>query len=143
MTAIKDHGVREQMPTGSQRDTQAGKPRPELIPPTVLVKLALHYSKGAQKYNLWNWAKGQLISRYMASAERHWLAFKCGQVDEDHLIASIWNQIALVYTLDAIKAKMLPAELDDRHDCQREGNPMGNMLYQQIEAEIQEQIEGK
>jgi hypothetical protein len=140
MTAIKDHGVREQMATGSQRDTQKGKPRPELIPASVLVKLACHYGKGAEKYDPWNWAKGQPVSRYSASLKRHLMAWDCGQTDENHLIAVIWNAISLIYTLDAIEAKMLPKELDDRHECQRENNPLGNMLYAEIEAEIQKKV---
>lgn len=140
MKKIKDHGVREAMLTGSQRDTQAGKPRPELIPASVLVKLAMHYSAGAEKYDTWNWAKGQSISRYMASLERHWLAWKCGMTDEPHLIAAIWNAFGIDYTLDAIAAGMLPPELDDRHECQRDGNGIGARLYAEIEEGIRAKI---
>ena len=61
---IKDHGVREEMSTGSQRDTQEGKPRPELIPSSVLTKLAMHYGNGAIKYKSWNWARG---SRFLVT----------------------------------------------------------------------------
>ncbi|MCK9279212.1 MAG: DUF5664 domain-containing protein [Melioribacteraceae bacterium] len=133
---IKDHGVRELMKTGSQRDTQAGKPKPALIPPSVLVKLALHYGNGSLKYDSWNWAKGQPISRYMESLDRHLLAWKSGMTDEPHLIAAIWNAFSIDYTLDAIKCGMLPAELDDRHDCQKEGNPLGAMIYQMIDESV-------
>ena len=48
---IKDHGVREEMDTGSVRDTQLGKPRPDLIPPSSILKLAMHYGAGAGKYD--------------------------------------------------------------------------------------------
>jgi hypothetical protein len=140
MKEIKDHGVREEMPTGSVRDTQQGKPRPELIPPSVLVKLAMHYGQGSLKYSEWNWSKGQSISRYMASLERHLLAWKCGKTDESHLIAMVWNAFCIDYTLDAIKCGMLPKELDDRHECQKEGNPIGEMLYKEIEEGINQSI---
>lgn len=138
--AIKDHGVREAMSTGSQRDTQVGKPRPELIPTSPLIKLAMHYGNGAIKYNTWNWSKGQPISRYMASMERHLLAWKCGRTDEPHLIAMIWNAFSIDYTLDAIKCGMLPAELDDRHESQKEDNPIGKMIWETIEAGVQAKI---
>ena len=88
---VKDHGVREEMKTGSVRDTQQGKPRYDLVPATCLTKLALHYSAGSEKYGDRNWEKGQPITRYMSSAERHFQYFKMGLTDENHLMACVWN----------------------------------------------------
>ena len=132
-TQLKDSGVREQMSTGSQRDTQVGKPRPELIPPSFLVKLAMHYGNGASKYNSNNWRKGQPISRYLASFERHMLAFRCGRTDEPHLVAAVWNLIAIDWTIDAISTGRLPSELDDRSEDERANNPYGEALYRLVE----------
>lgn len=138
---IKDSGEREIMSTGSQRDTQTGKPRPELIPVSTLTKLAIHYGNGSKKYDAWNWSKGQSISRYMASFGRHKDKWSMGLTDEPHLIAMIWNLISIDYTLDAIKCGMLPAELDDRHASQKEGNPLGKMMEELIEQNIKYQNE--
>lgn len=136
---IKDSGEREIMSTGSQRDTQIGKPRPELIPASTLTKLAIHYGNGSKKYDAWNWSKGQSISRYMASFGRHKDKWSMGLTDEPHLIAMIWNLISIDYTLDAIKCGMLPSELDDRHESQKENNPMGKLIEEIIEQNIKTQ----
>ena len=138
---IKDHGVREEMSTGSVRDTQLGKPMPALIPPSVLIKIANQYGGGADKYDDWNWTKGQPISRYMNSLGRHWLDFQSGMTDEPHLIALIWNAIVIDFTLDAIKAGLLPEELDDRHWCQKPDNIIGKMSLELIEENIQQAID--
>lgn len=118
--SIKDHGVREQMSTGSKRDTQKGKPRYDLVPSSTVTKLAMHYGQGAEKYGDRNWQKGQPITRYMGSAERHFQYFKMGLTDEPHLIACIWNLVAIDWTLDAIASGQLPAELDDRPPSMKE-----------------------
>ncbi len=135
--AIKDNGKREEMSTGSKRDTQKGKPRPALIPPQFLVKLAMHYGNGADKYGANNWRLGQPIMRYKESLDRHILAWSCGMTDEPHLIAAVWNIIAIDWTLNQIKHGTLPAELDDRpHDMQPD-NSIGKELYQIISRNIQ------
>ena len=138
---IKDHGVRTEMKSGSVRDTQIGKPRPDLIPAATWLQIAMQYSGGAEKYNEWNWALGQPVSQYMASALRHILEFSAGLTDEHHDRGAIFNLISLRYTLDAIECGMLPPELDDRHDCQKPDNPMALMLQKMIEENIQEAIE--
>lgn len=133
---IKDHGVREEMSTGSRRDTQKGKPRYDLIPASVITKLAMHYGRGAEKYGDCNWQKGQPITRYMASAERHFQYFKMGLVDEPHLIACLWNLVAIDWTLDAIESGVLPEELDDRPADMREGYPANLNLAKMIECNV-------
>ena len=134
--AVKDHGVREEMKTGSRRDTQKGKPRYDLVPASVVTKLALHYSAGAEKYGPFNWQKGQPITRYMSSAERHFQYFKMGLTDENHLIACIWNLFAIDWTLDAIADGRLPKELDDRPSDMKPGCVANETLFKMIEENV-------
>jgi hypothetical protein len=113
----KDSGARQQFATGSQRDTAEGKGIPSLIPTVVLRRLAGLYERGAQKYDRDNWRKGQPISRYYDSLQRHlWSVMDGDEYDggEDHLAAVVWNAASMLWTLAAIEAGTLPAELDDR-----------------------------
>lgn len=137
---IKDHGVREQMTSGSVRDTQKGKPRFDLVPTSVLTRLAMHYGNGAEKYAERNWEKGQPVTRYISSAERHLQYFKMGMNDEPHLIAAIWNLFCLDWTLEQIKIGALPKELDDRPPHMKEGNVGSKFLMAIIEENIKERI---
>lgn len=134
--AVKDHGVREEMKTGSRRDTQKGKPRYDLVPASVVTKLALHYAAGSEKYGDFNWQKGQPITRYMSSAERHFQYFKMGLTDENHLIACIWNLFAIDWTLDAIADGRLPRELDDRPQDMKPGCVSNENLFKKIEENV-------
>lgn len=134
--AVKDHGVREEMKTGSRRDTQKGKPRYDLVPASVVTKLALHYAAGSEKYGDFNWQKGQPITRYMSSAERHFQYFKMGLTDENHLIACIWNLFAIDWTLDAIADGRLPKELDDRPADMKPGCASNEHLFRMIEENV-------
>lgn len=140
---IKDSGVREEMSTGSRRDTQKGKPRYDLVPSSTLTKLAMQYTVGADKYGDCNWQKGQPITRYMASAERHFQYFKMGLVDEPHLIACIWNLFAIDWTLDAIASGILPKELDDRPVYMKENYPAHTKLANMIEDSVNSYIGDK
>lgn len=134
---IKDHGVREEMATGSVRDTQQGKPRFDLVPASTITKLAMHYAEGSTKYGDRNWEKGQPITRYMASAERHLQYFKMGLNDEPHLIACIWNLVAIDWTLDAIASGLLPGELDDRPVQMKEGYKAHVQLAETISKSVE------
>lgn len=135
---VKDHGVREEMKTGSVRDTQKGKPRFDLVPATCLTKLALHYGAGSEKYGDRNWEKGQSITRYMSSAERHFQYFKMGLTDENHLMACVWNLFCIDWTLDQIAAGKLPEELDDRTP-----EMLGGKICTDLFAKIEENIKSK
>ena len=110
---LKDSGAREHFKTGSQRDVRVGKGRYDLIPPAPLFRLARIYEDGAVKYEDNNWQKGQPLSRYVDSAERHLKKWRMGEHDEDHLAQCSWNLFALMWTEAAIAAGMLPKELDD------------------------------
>ena len=113
---VKDSGKRQEFPTGSLRDTQDGKARYDLIPIIPLERLAKHYANGAKKYGEHNWTKGQPLSRYLASCERHLNAIKEGKDDEDHVSAAVFNLFAFLYTLEMCYAEVLPKELNDMEE---------------------------
>lgn len=136
-TVIKDSGSKKKFSTGSMRDIQLGKPCPDLAPTSTLLKLYMHYGNGACKYLSRNWEKGQPLTQYVRSAERHLCAFKLGRTDEPHLIAALWNIIALDWTMDMIEVGLLPEELDDRPEHMKENNPLGTMIYEMIEKNIE------
>jgi hypothetical protein len=104
----KDSGKREEMPTGSVRDTREGKGRFELISPFALRRLAGVYERGAAKYASRNWEKGQPFSRFLDSALRHLNSFAMGWTDEDHLSQALWNVAAIIHFQELGRA-----DLDD------------------------------
>ena len=110
---VKDSGKRQEFATGMVRDTQDGKPRPDLISPLFMMRLGAHLLKGAVKYTEHNWAKGQPFSRALASLCRHLEQFKEGDESEDHLAAVAFGCMVLTHYQEAIKRGILPAELDD------------------------------
>jgi hypothetical protein len=110
---VKDSGSRQQFHTGSKRDTNEGKPRFDLITPIGLHRLAMHYANGAKKYGDRNWEKGQPLSRYIESAERHLFKMKLGYTDEDHESALVWNILGYIHTKTMIETGVLSKELDD------------------------------
>jgi hypothetical protein len=126
---IKDSGQRQDFSTGAVRDTQTGKPRPDLIPPAVQLFLGAHFGAGADKYGERNFEKGIPLMRTMASIERHLFWHKCGVTDENHLAAMLWNAVVYTWTYLAIKSGLLPKELDDRPESMKEGNPLGQYLF--------------
>jgi hypothetical protein len=73
---IRDSGEREQFAGGMQRDTTAGKSRPDLVRDgPMLLRWVAHLTKGAVKYVARNWmrAKGEEeYSRFLESADRHY-----------------------------------------------------------------------
>ena len=111
--SVVDSGQREEWDTGSRRDTRVGKGRFDLIPTLPMRRLARHYENGGVKYGDRNWEKGQPLSRYLDSAERHLIDLKEGMVDEDHAAAVVWNIFAFIATQDWIRRGKLPEHLDD------------------------------
>jgi hypothetical protein len=103
----------ENFSTGSRRDSREGKGRYDLIPWFVISQLSKRFESGAALYGDRNWEKGQPLGRYLDSALRHLFQFLEGETNEDHGIASIWNLIALMATMQKIKDSELPASLDD------------------------------
>lgn len=113
---VKDSGKREEMVTGSVRDTREGKGRYDLIPPYPMKRLAQHYENGAVKYGDRNWEKGQKLMRFLDSAMRHLQCVIAGENDEDHESAVIWNVMGYMDTKQRIAEGKLPKSLDDRPD---------------------------
>lgn len=110
---VKDSGARESFPTGSVRDTRAGKGRYDLLPTRALRRVARHFEAGAAKYGDRNWEKGQPISRYLDSALRHTFNHLEGKQDEDHLAAAAWNILAAIETGERVQAGLLKQSLND------------------------------
>lgn len=90
----KDSGVRESFAGGMVRDTQADKPRFDLIEEGMLWRWAALMARGAEKYGDDNWrlASGEAeLKRFKASAFRHFMQWLRGDTDEDHAAAVFFN----------------------------------------------------
>lgn len=83
--------------TGAVRDTQENKNRPDLIPPECLWRLGWLYAKGCEHYGPHNWEKGIPTDSFIASMDRHWLKYKLGWDDEDHLAAAVFNLFGIMF----------------------------------------------
>jgi hypothetical protein len=115
-TKLKDSGKRQGFDSGSVRDTDEGKGQPSRISTLFLRKLAIHTQKGLSKYGDRNWEKGQPLSRYIDSMQRHLWSVQEGQDDEDHVAALAWNVMAFVHTKIMIDMGGLPKALNDLGD---------------------------
>lgn len=100
---IKTSGEKREFKSGSVRDSANGKPRFSLISPLALRRLAMHYTKGAEKYGDYNWALGQPLSVLFDSLKRHIQDFEEGKIDEDHLSAMAFNCFAMIHNQEAVK----------------------------------------
>jgi dATP/dGTP diphosphohydrolase len=93
--SVKDSGERKQFESGMVRDTTDGKVDYSLaLDGPMFRRLAVHLTKGAQKYEKRNWmqANGQEeLDRFRESALRHFLQWFEGDVDEDHAAATMFN----------------------------------------------------
>lgn len=93
----KDSGKRDTYKSGFNRDIQTGKPRYDLIPPELLLRLAEVYARGAEKYGDSNWQKAnspEEYQRFIASAFRHFEKWRMNHRDEDHAMQCVWNIIS-------------------------------------------------
>jgi hypothetical protein len=113
---MQDSGQRQQFDTGAQRDTADSKPRPELISPFAEERLGEWLRRGAAKYDARNWEKGMPFSRCVASLQRHLIAFKKGEKDEDHVAAMLFNAMALAHYQEMVDRGVLSGDLDDMPD---------------------------
>ena len=110
---LPDSGKRSEFETGSVRDACEGKGIPSLIPVSALRAVAKRFEDGAIKYGRDNWKKGQPLSRYVDSINRHLWDYLDGCEKEDHLGAVIWNAMCLQQTDQWIKENKLPSKLRD------------------------------
>lgn len=97
----------------------AGKPRVDLVAPSIMTAIAAVAAFGAEKYAARNWEKGMEYGKVYASLMRHLMAWWQGEeVDAEsglpHLHHVAWNVQALVEYDRRLKAGTLPAEVDDR-----------------------------
>ena len=110
---LPDSGERSEFETGSVRDACEGKGIPSLIPVSALRSVAKRFEDGATKYGRDNWKKGQPLSRYVDSINRHLWDYLDGCEEEDHLGAVIWNAMCLQQTDTWIRKGKLPLKLKD------------------------------
>ncbi len=103
---VKDSGARESFESGMVRDTDDDKIRYDLaVDGPMFKRLAIHLTKGAQKYDARNWmlADGAAeLERFRESAFRHFMQWWFGEMDEDHAAAVIFNINGFEY----VKEKM-------------------------------------
>ena len=97
-SGIKSNGKMTVFASGAVRDAKTGKGRCDLLPACVLLRLAKHYERGAERFGPYNWQKGIPCHSFADSALRHMLKYMDGWTDEDHLIAAIWNLCGLAWT---------------------------------------------
>jgi len=95
-TVLKSSGKTRTFSSGALRDNADGKPRMELIPDDLMLRVATWYGLGAQKYGDNNWRKGQPVSACVGSLKRHLAKYLMGQRDEDHLSAIVFNALSIM-----------------------------------------------
>lgn len=103
---IKNSGDRTVFSTGAVRSMHEGKGRCDLLPACVLLRLAKHYERGAERFGPYNWKQGIPCHSFADSALRHMLKYMDGWTDEDHLIAAIWNLCGLAWTEEKLPELM-------------------------------------
>lgn len=104
MTTIKDSGARAEFSGGMVRDTNEGKPRPDLVRDgPMLWRWIMHLTAGALKYNPRNWMladDADALARAYESADRHYEQWRRGDDDEDHAAAVFFNINQVEYLRD-------------------------------------------
>lgn len=85
--ATKDSWTRKEFSNGFVRDDDWSKLRYDLIPTSMLERLAWLYTRWAIKYWDCNWQKAigrDAIERFKQSAWRHFIHWQNWEYDEDH-----------------------------------------------------------
>lgn len=118
---IKDSGHRQTYQTGANRDNPVGKGMMNLIPACSILRVSRHYELGGAKYGFGNWEKGIPNSRYVDAAIRHLFKYLAGCNDEDHLSASVWNILCLMWN---------EQNLPDMQDISTWSGRESNFLYE-------------
>jgi hypothetical protein len=110
----KDSGVRQDYPSGMSRDSQDDKPDFSLMFPDMpyelqpLTRFADLMTRGAVKYGRRNWQMANSVEeleRFRASAFRHFIQWHCGETDEDHMAAVMFNLLAYEHTKFTLEDK--------------------------------------
>jgi hypothetical protein len=107
---------RQEFSSGMHRDTESGKPRFDLIVPEgipfeeqLLTRFAALMARGAEKYTERNWEQAnseEEINRARSSAFRHFFQWFCGEMDEDHAVAVLFN----IMVVETTRAKLARQE---------------------------------
>lgn len=96
----KDSGKRVHFASGMNRDVGTGKPRYDLCYEPLLTEWAHLMARGAEKYGENNWQLAdseEELTRFKASAFRHFMQFMNGEDDEAHHAATIFNVAAIMH----------------------------------------------
>lgn len=93
---MKSSGSKRVFSSGSCRDSDEGKPKMELLPLDILMRVSQWYTLGSVKYGDNNWRKGQPQSVCVGSLLRHLTKYCMGMRDEDHLSAVVFNALSLM-----------------------------------------------
>jgi hypothetical protein len=120
MFETKDSGKRAEFTSGMVRDTSEGKARFDLclakgVPykEQMLTRFAELMQRGAIKYSARNWEQAESqeeLDRFKESALRHMMQWFCGEVDEDHAAAVLFNITAFESTVAKLKVCIPPED---------------------------------
>lgn len=67
--------------------------------PKMMLDLAIHFQKGAEKYGEHNCEQGIPMWSFLDSGTRHLMQYVNGNTDEPHYISAIWNFWMAEWTL--------------------------------------------
>jgi dATP/dGTP diphosphohydrolase len=119
----RDSGVRAEFSNGGVRDTEAGKPRFDLVMPLnvpyseqLLTRVAGLMGRGAAKYDDRNWeqfADEAALNRAKSSAFRHFVQWISGEADEDHAAAVFFNIQAAEYVQGVLAGRWPAAQNEE------------------------------
>lgn len=100
----KDSGSRRVTASGMQREMKTGQPRFDLLVPLqvpyqdqLLTRTAALVERGARKYDSRDWEQASTateMEEFRATAFRHFMQWMCGENDEDHAAAIVFNVLA-------------------------------------------------
>lgn len=100
----KDSGSRIRTASGMQRESKTEQPRFDLLVPLkvpyhdqLLTRVAALVERGARKYDSRDWEQASTpaeAEEFRASAFRHFMQWMCGENDEDHAAAIVFNVLA-------------------------------------------------
>jgi hypothetical protein len=107
---VKDSGERQHFDSGMQRDVTTGKTRYDLVfDGPMFTRVAVHLTKGAEKYEPRNWMKANgpvELERFRESAVRHFMQWINGATDEDHAAAVFFNINGYEYVKERMGATL-------------------------------------
>lgn len=131
---IKDSGDRTMFPSGAVRDLHGeDKVRMDLLPWAAIIEVSKHCEEGAKKYGEHNVDKGIPTHSLCDSAARHLAKYLDGQVDENHLVAAVWNLLWAVQMV--VKS---PECVDTPWKKPEQGKEAENVEAENVEEKDQE-----